>query len=78
MPRRRKAEEELFGEVLREIRLERGLSQEDLALASDRHRTYISLLERGVASPSLRTIALVAEALGVKPSDILRRIESHQ
>jgi len=78
MPRRRKDEEEQFGEVLREIRLERGLSQEDLALASDRHRTYISLLERGEASPSLRTIARLAEALGVKPSEILRRIESHK
>jgi transcriptional regulator with XRE-family HTH domain len=78
MPRRRKADEELFGEVLREIRLERGLSQEALALASDRHRTYISLLERGVASPSLRTIASLAEALKVKPSEILRRIESHR
>lgn len=76
MPRRRRAQEELFGEALREIRLERGLSQEDLALASDRHRTYISLLERGKASPSLETITLVAETLRVKPSDILRRMGS--
>ncbi|MGH2755520.1 MAG: helix-turn-helix domain-containing protein [Actinomycetota bacterium] len=76
MPGRRSAEE-IFGEVLREVRLERGLSQEELALACDRHRTYISLLERGVNSPSLRTILQLADALGVRPSDLLRRIEKH-
>lgn len=74
MPRRR-SREEIFGEALREVRLERGLSQEELALACDRHRTYISLLERGMNSPSLRTIMRLADALGVKPSDLLRRIE---
>lgn len=71
----RRSAEETFGEVLREFRLERGLSQEELALASDRHRTYISLLERGENSPSLRTIVQLAEALGVRPSDLVMRIE---
>lgn len=39
--------EEAFGKVLREIRLEHSLSQEELGFESNYHRTYISLLERG-------------------------------
>lgn len=67
--------DQAFGDVLREIRLEKGLSQEQLALACDRHRTYVSLLERGKNSPSVRTLFMIAEALGVTPSSVLRRVE---
>ena len=47
-----------FGAVLRDVRKERGLSQEDLGFESGYHRTYVSLLERGLKSPSLQTLAL--------------------
>jgi len=40
--------EKAFGEALWEIRKERGISQERLALDCDLDRTYISLIERGV------------------------------
>jgi transcriptional regulator with XRE-family HTH domain len=46
-----------------------------LSFAAERHRTYVSLLERGRNSPSMRTLWLMADALGVKPSEILRRVE---
>jgi transcriptional regulator with XRE-family HTH domain len=75
MPPRTISTEQAFGEVIRELRLERSLSQEDLALAADRHRTYISLLERGRNSPSLRTIFLLADVLGIKPAEILERVD---
>ncbi len=65
---------EVFGEVLRELRLRKGLSQEALADACDRHRTYISLLERGRNSPSLDTIFELAEALETRPSELVRRV----
>jgi transcriptional regulator with XRE-family HTH domain len=68
--------EQLFGEVLRELRRERGVSQEDLAFASGYHPTYIGQLERGKKSPSLRTIMSLAAVLGVLGSEILRRIEA--
>jgi transcriptional regulator with XRE-family HTH domain len=68
--------EEAFGKVLREIREEYSLSQEELGFESGYHRTYISLLERGRKSPSLNTLFQLAAALGISPSEILRRIET--
>lgn len=67
--------DEALGEVLREIRLHKGMSQEDLALACDRHRTYVSLLERGKNSPSVRTLFMMAQALEVAPSALLKGVE---
>ena len=67
--------EQAFGAIVRELREERDLSQEDLALAAERHRTYISLLERGRNSPSLKTIFQIAEVFGIKPSELLERAE---
>ncbi|HVF53481.1 MAG TPA: helix-turn-helix transcriptional regulator [Actinomycetota bacterium] len=76
MPTASLSPEQAFGEVLRELRVDHQLSQEELALACDRHRTYISLLERGENSPSLRTLLRLATALDVMPSEILRRVEA--
>ncbi len=68
--------ERLFGRILQELRTERGLSQEKLGFESDYHRTYISQLERGQKNPSLKAIFRLAEALGITPSEMIRRIES--
>jgi transcriptional regulator with XRE-family HTH domain len=68
--------EEAFGQILRSIRNERGLSQEQLSFKSGHHRTYISLLERGKKSPSLDTIFRIAQALAVRPSDLMRSVEA--
>ena len=68
--------EKAFGQVLQELRRERGISQEELGFQSGYHRTYISLLERGKKSPSLQTIFQLANALLIEPSEILKRVES--
>ena len=68
--------ERLFGRMLQELRTERGLSQEKLGFESNYHRTYISQLERGQKNPSLKAIFRLAEALGIRPSEMIRRIES--
>ncbi len=68
--------ERLFGRILRELRTQRGLSQEKLGFESNYHRTYISQLERGQKNPSLKAIFRLAGALGVRPSEMIRRIES--
>ena len=68
--------EKVFGRVLRDLRGKRGLSQEELGFETGYHRTYISLLERGLRSPTLTTIFQLATALEVKPSEMIKRIES--
>jgi transcriptional regulator with XRE-family HTH domain len=54
-----------FGKRLRELRLERGLSQEELAFRVGMHRTYLGGIERGERNPSLRNLAAIAKGLGV-------------
>jgi transcriptional regulator with XRE-family HTH domain len=68
--------EKTFGVILRDVRKERGLSQETLAFESGYHPTYIGQLERGQKSPSLRTIMNLAMALGTPGSAILLRVEA--
>jgi len=69
-------EAKIFGETLRRLREERGLTQERLAnhqrLGNAPMTTnYISDLERGVKSPSLQTILKLAHALDCTPAELL-------
>ena len=54
-----------FGKVLREQRRRRGLSQEQLGKICELDRTYPSLLERGLRTPTLTIIYRLAEALEI-------------
>jgi transcriptional regulator with XRE-family HTH domain len=54
-----------FGQRVRELRTEKGLSQESLALACDLDRTYIGGIERGERNVSLVNIEKIAAALRV-------------
>lgn len=58
-----------------ELRKARKISQEELGFESGYHRTYISQLERGRKSPSLKTIFQLAAALKVPPSEIVLCVE---
>ena len=57
-----------FGRVPRRLRIEKGLTQEQLALEADLQRNYVSLMERGRNQPSLTTLFKLAKALDRKPS----------
>lgn len=67
--------EEAFGAVIRRLRKERRLSQEDLSLSSSLGRAFISQLERGKQQPTLVTIFELAKALSVSASRILTELE---
>jgi transcriptional regulator with XRE-family HTH domain len=67
--------EKQLGEVVREIRLEKDISQDRLAREMDTDRTTISLIERGLRSPYVRTLIQIAAALDVRPSEFFRRLE---
>jgi len=64
-----------FGRVLRELRRKRGVSQDELGARSGYHRTYISQLERGEKSPSLRTLFNLAGTLDVSVSRMVAQVE---
>lgn len=56
---------------VRQIRKERGWSQEDLAFESGLDRTYISGVERGVRNPTVLVLHEMAQALNVPAARLL-------
>ena len=64
-----------FGSTLRDVRRLRGLTKEELALAGGFDRTYPSLLERGLRTPTLGVLFRLAEALGVEPCRLVTLTE---
>jgi transcriptional regulator with XRE-family HTH domain len=69
--------EQIFGLVLKEVRSQKKISQNQLAHSAELDRTYISLLERGLRKPTIETLFKIAEALNMKPSALIQKIESH-
>jgi len=64
-----------FPATLRDARTEKGLSQEELADMAGLHRTYISQIERGVKSPSLRSLEQITDALETPLWLLLKRAD---
>ena len=64
-----------FGTILRQLRVEKGLSQEALALESGLDRTFVSMLERGLRQPTLSSLFALAEALQIPASRIVKLTE---
>jgi transcriptional regulator with XRE-family HTH domain len=60
---------------LRELRLNKGLSQEQLGFETDLRRTYVSILELGQQQPSLTTLLKLANALNIKASQLMALLE---
>ncbi|MBM3173983.1 MAG: helix-turn-helix transcriptional regulator [Chloroflexi bacterium] len=61
----------LFGARVRKCRLEAGLSQEELADRAGLHRTYIGGIERGERNVSLINIVRIANAMNLKPEQLM-------
>lgn len=55
-----------FGKKVRELRKERGYSQEGFAFECDLHRTYIGCIERGEKNITITNIEKIAKALKVE------------
>ena len=63
----------LFGRRLRELRNEKGYSQEELAHRCGLDRTYIGGVERGERNIALINICRIAKALEVEPAELFQR-----
>ena len=68
--------DEVFGQVLRNLRSRMGKTQEAVALDAGLDRTYISMLERGLRQPSLETVLALAHGLGIAASEIVAMVEA--
>lgn len=72
---RRLEPQEALGRAIRELRLERGLTQRELADASDLNVTWLSHIEAGRPNPAWGTVARIAAALDVPVSQLALRAE---
>lgn len=61
-----------LGQNVQRFRRLKDWSQEDLALESGLDRTYISGVERGVRNPTVLVVQRLADALGVRPAQLLK------
>ena len=64
-----------FGQIVHERRKAAGISQEALADKAGLHRTYISLLERGLRMPSLGVLQCLAKAFKTTMVDLVAEVE---
>ncbi|MDO4725488.1 MAG: helix-turn-helix transcriptional regulator [Comamonadaceae bacterium] len=67
--------DQALGQSLRKLRLERGWSQSELALRAQMDRNYLSLIELGRNSPSVRMLVRLCSALDVRTADVLEDME---
>ena len=59
-----------FGKRIRELRSQRGLSQEQLADETGFHRTYIGMVERGERNLSLSNVSVFASVFELSLAEL--------
>ena len=67
-----------FGACVRQLRQERGYTQEEFADRCGFFRTYLSRIETGVANPTLNAIEVISIALDVRLVDMFQALEVPQ
>nr|WP_204955347.1 helix-turn-helix transcriptional regulator [Metabacillus crassostreae] len=65
----------MIGATLKELRKELNISQEEISGRTGLDRTFISMLERDIRQPTITTIFLLAEALKLKPFELVKKVE---
>ena len=66
---------EALGRAVRLLRQSRRLAQDELAVRTGLHRTYLGGIERGERNPTWKTLATIAAGLGVSLSQLVKRAE---
>jgi transcriptional regulator with XRE-family HTH domain len=63
-----------LGKLMKLYREKTGQNQSDIASKANISISMLSQIERGVVSPSIETLVMVCEALGVDPSELFNRL----
>lgn len=64
-----------LGARIQKLRIEKGLSQEELAFEADLHRTYISHVERGSRNITVLGLCKIAKGLKMEPYEVLKGLK---
>ncbi|MBS1508565.1 MAG: helix-turn-helix transcriptional regulator [Bacteroidetes bacterium] len=65
-----------LGKVLKELRENKRMSQQELGDYADVDRSFISRIERGIGTPSVAVVFKICALLEIKPSEFLARVEN--
>ncbi len=65
----------MLGDELRKAREDAEMTQETLSFAAHIDRTYVSQLERNLKSPTLDVLFRICDAVGVRASVLIARVE---
>lgn len=60
-----------FGKTIKEYRVNKNMTQEELAIDCDIERSLLSKIERGLTNTSLSHICAIADAFGIKPKELM-------
>jgi transcriptional regulator with XRE-family HTH domain len=66
-----------FGQAIKELRLEKSLSQEELAHKASIERSHMGKIERGEHLPNLVLILRIANALSITPGSLIDKVQSN-
>lgn len=64
-----------FGQLIRELRIKKKLSQEELAFRADVHRTYVGMIERGEKNITLENIDKFCKGLEVTMEYLFQKLK---
>lgn len=65
-----------FGKRVRDLRVQRGWTQEQLGEKAGKHWTYIGGIERGTRNPTIEVVEAIAHALEVRIADLFSEEDS--
>ena len=66
----------VLGNTIRDVRLGKGLSQEVLSGLAGIARTHLTMIENGTMHPTIETLCKIAQALGLRTSELLSMMET--
>lgn len=67
---------EIIGKVIRQKRIQKGMTQEMLSGFAGIARTHLTMIENGTKQPNFETIWRIAVAMDLKPSELVAEVEA--